>query len=36
LSLQPGKPIPDPLLKEGIDMPDYVIKYAPDDGHRSK
>jgi len=36
LSLQPGKPIPDPLLKEGIDMPDYVIKYAPDDWHRSK
>ena len=36
LSLQPGKPIPDPLLKEGVDMPDYVIKYAPDDGHRSK
>lgn len=36
LSLQPGKPIPDPLLKEGVDMPDYVIKYAPDDWHRSK
>ena len=36
LSLQPGKPIPDPLLKEGIDMPDYVTKYAPDVGCRSK
>ncbi|HIG46221.1 MAG TPA: pyridoxamine 5'-phosphate oxidase family protein [candidate division Zixibacteria bacterium] len=36
LSLQPGKPISDPLLKEGIDMPDYVVKYAPGDGHPSK
>lgn len=30
LSIQPGIPVPDPLLHEGIEVPEYVKKYTRD------
>ena len=32
LSLQAGEPIPDPLLKKGIEVPEYVFNYARGEG----
>jgi len=32
LSIQPGNPVPDPLLAEGIKMPDYVRNFKRGNG----